>query len=46
MKKTNWQALQVIASLDFTLTSILSDIAAIFANKKISIFAISTFDID
>jgi hypothetical protein len=42
----NWQALQVVGPLDFSLTGILSEIAAILANEKISIFAISTFDTD
>ncbi len=42
----NWQALQVVGPLDFSLTGILSDIAAILANEKVSIFAISTFDTD
>jgi hypothetical protein len=42
----NWQALQIVGPLDFSLTGILSDIAAILANEKISIFAISTFDTD
>jgi hypothetical protein len=44
--EANWQALQVIGPLDFSLTGILSDIAAVLANEKISIFAISTFDTD
>jgi len=44
--ESNWQALQVVGPLDFSLTGILSDIAAILANEKISIFAISTFDTD
>lgn len=42
----NWQALQVVGPLDFALTGILSGIAAILADEKISIFAISTFDTD
>ncbi|WP_168427359.1 ACT domain-containing protein [Candidatus Colwellia aromaticivorans] len=42
----NWLALQVVGPLDFSLTGILSNIAAILANEKISIFAISTFDTD
>jgi len=42
----NWQALQVVGPLDFALTGILSDITAILANEKVSIFAISTFDTD
>ena len=40
----DWQALEVVGPLDFTLTGILSSISTVLANKKISIFAISTFD--
>jgi hypothetical protein len=42
----NWQALKIEGPLDFSLTGILSNIALILANEKISIFAISTFDTD
>jgi hypothetical protein len=42
----NWRALEVVGPLDFSLTGILSKIATILANEKISIFAISTFDTD
>ena len=42
----NWQALEVVGPLDFTLTGILSNISTVLANEKISIFAISTFDTD
>ena len=42
----DWQALEVIGPLDFTLTGILSSISTVLANAKISIFAISTFDTD
>jgi len=42
----DWQALEVVGPLDFTLTGILSRISTILANEKISIFAISTFDTD
>ncbi|WP_286272684.1 ACT domain-containing protein [Thalassotalea hakodatensis] len=42
----DWQALEVVGPLDFSLTGILSKISTILANKKISIFAISTFDTD
>ncbi|WP_448211496.1 ACT domain-containing protein [Colwellia sp. MEBiC06753] len=42
----DWQALEVVGPLDFTLTGILSRISSILANEKISIFAISTFDTD
>lgn len=42
----NWCCLKVMGPLDFSLTGILSDIAAVLAHEKISIFAISTFDTD
>lgn len=42
----NWQALEVVGPLDFTLTGILSNISTVLANESISIFAISTFDTD
>lgn len=42
----DWRALEVVGPLDFSLTGILSSIATVLANEKISIFAISTFDTD
>ncbi len=42
----DWRALEVVGPLDFSLTGILSNIATVLANEKISIFAISTFDTD
>lgn len=42
----DWQALEVVGPLDFTMTGILSNISTVLANEKISIFAISTFDTD
>lgn len=42
----NWQALEVVGPLDFTLTGILSSLSTVLANEKISIFAIFTFDTD
>jgi len=42
----DWQALEVVGPLDFSLTGILSKISTVLANEKISIFAISTFDTD
>tara|TARA_R110001592_G_scaffold78119_1_gene234576 strand:+ start:2411 stop:2797 length:387 start_codon:yes stop_codon:yes gene_type:complete len=42
----NWQALEVVGPLDFSLTGILSSISTVLANENISIFAISTFDTD
>ena len=44
--ESNWRALEVVGPLDFSLTGILSNISAVLANEKISIFAISTFDTD
>lgn len=44
--ESDWQAFEVVGPLDFTLTGILSSISTVLANKKISIFAISTFDTD
>ncbi len=41
-----WRCLKVIGPLDFSLTGILSSLAAPLAEAKISIFAISTFDTD
>jgi len=42
----NWQALEVVGPLAFTMTGILSNISTVLANEKISIFAISTFNTD
>lgn len=42
----DWQMLKIIGPLDFSLIGILSSISSILASKKISIFAISTYDTD
>ncbi|SET32352.1 ACT domain-containing protein [Thalassotalea agarivorans] len=42
----DWQALEVVGPLDFSLTGILARISSVLADVKISIFAISTFDTD
>ncbi len=42
----NWQALEVIGPLGFSLTGLLSNIAGVLASEQISIFAVSTFDTD
>ena len=44
--ESGWGALEVLGPLGFSLTGILSNISAVLANEKISIFAISTFDTD
>lgn len=41
-----WRVLKLIGPLDFALVGILAGISGILAEKKISIFAISTFDTD
>lgn len=41
-----WKAFKVQGPLDFSLTGILAAISSALAEKKISIFAISTFDTD
>lgn len=41
-----WRALQVAGPLDFTLTGVLSALAAPLAQAAISLFALSTFDTD
>jgi len=42
----DWIALKVEGPLDFSLIGILSSITTILADKKISVFAISTYDTD
>ena len=42
----DWRALEVVGPLGFSLTGILSNISSVLADRKISIFAMSTFDTD
>lgn len=42
----DWRILKVAGPLDFGLVGILSSISLVLALKKISIFAISTYDTD
>ncbi len=44
--ESGWSCIKVMGPLDFALTGILADIAAVLAKAKVSIFAISTFDTD
>jgi uncharacterized protein len=44
--ETGWSCIKILGTLDFSLTGILSEISAVLAKEKISIFAISTFDTD
>ena len=45
-REDNWRALRIDGTLDFSLTGILSDLAALLAGAHIGIFALSTFDTD
>lgn len=42
----DWRCLEVIGPLGFSMTGLLSKVSGILAKKKITIFAISTFDTD
>ncbi len=42
----NWQMLQIVAQMDFSLVGILARIATPLAAAGISIFSISTYDTD
>ncbi len=41
-----WAAFRIVGQLDFSLIGILSRIAGILADEKISMFALSTYDTD
>ena len=41
-----WKALRIIGILDFSLIGILARISSILAEKRIGIFAVSTFNTD
>ena len=45
-REDGWRALRVVGPLDFSLTGILSGLAAVLAERKIGIFAVSTYDTD
>jgi hypothetical protein len=42
----DWQALEVVGPLGFSLTGIMANISGVLARAKISIFSISTYDTD
>lgn len=42
----DWRILKIEGPLDFSLTGILAGISTILSGRKISIFAVSTFDTD
>ena len=45
-REDGWRAFRVAGTLDFSLTGILSGIAATLAEEEIGIFAVSTYDTD
>jgi len=45
-REDGWRALRIAGQLDFSLTGILSGIAAVLAEAGIGIFAVSTYDTD
>jgi len=44
--ESDWQALEVVGPLGFSLTGIMANISGVLARAKISIFSISTYDTD
>lgn len=44
--ESDWQALEVVGPLGFSLTGIMANISGALAHAKISIFSISTYDTD
>lgn len=46
VREDGWRAFRIQGTLDFALTGILAKIAAILAEAKIGIFAVSTYNTD
>jgi hypothetical protein len=46
VRSNDWRIFKIEGPLDFSLTGIIADIAAIFKEKKIPIFTISTYETD
>ena len=45
-REDGWRAMRIVGVLDFSLTGILSGIAAVLADAKVGIFAVSTYNTD
>ena len=45
-REDGWRAMRIVGQLDFSLTGILSKIAAVLADAQVGIFAVSTYDTD
>jgi hypothetical protein len=46
VRSNDWRIFKIEGPLDFSLAGIIADIAAIFKEKKIPIFTISTYETD
>ncbi|CAM2742792.1 ACT domain-containing protein [Pseudoalteromonas distincta] len=44
--ESDWQELEVVSPLGFSLTGIMANLSGVLARAKISIFSISTYDTD
>lgn len=44
--ENDWRLLRIAGKLDFSLVGILSRVTSVLAERKISVFAVSTFDTD
>ena len=45
-REDGWRAMRIVGTLDFSLTGILAQIAAVLAEAKVGIFAVSTYNTD
>lgn len=45
-REDGWRAFRIAGVLDFSLTGVLAPIAALLADRKIGIFAVSTYNTD
>ena len=45
-REDGWRGFRIIGTLEFSLIGILSEIAAVLAQRDIGIFAVSTYDTD
>lgn len=45
-REDSWRGFRICGTLDFSLIGILADISGLLAQKKISVFAVSTYDTD
>ena len=46
VSESGWSCIKVLGPLDFALTGILAKLSSVLAEAQISIFAVSTYDMD